>query len=57
MNAAWSRRVLETFDASARRYDALATLQQAMALRLAEHCRRTDTVSYTHLTLPTIYSV
>lgn len=45
MNAAWSRRVLETFDASARRYDALATLQQAMALRLAEHCRRTDIVS------------
>lgn len=45
MNAGWSRTVLREFDASARRYDALATLQRAMAWRLAEECRRTDIMS------------
>jgi malonyl-CoA O-methyltransferase len=45
MNAGWSRTVLREFDASARRYDALATLQQAMARRLAEQCRRTEILS------------
>ena len=45
MKADWSRTVLREFDASARRYDALAILQHAMARRLAEECRRTDIIS------------
>ena len=45
MNAGWSRTVLREFDASARHYDALATLQHAMARRLAERCRRTEILS------------
>ena len=45
MNAGWSRSVLREFDASARRYDALATLQRAMARRLAEECRRSDVMN------------
>lgn len=40
MSRDWTRQVLESFDQSAQRYDGGATLQRAVAHRIAGHCLR-----------------